>query len=146
LKNLFAALFALLLPVLASAQFSISGKITNQAGDVLPGATISLVNPALNTQADVNGNYRLGNLPGGNYTVKATFVGYQTVAKTITLSGNQSVNFTLTNGVFNAEEVVITATRAGRNSPTAFTNLSKKIWRKQTLARTCLICSTKRRR
>jgi iron complex outermembrane receptor protein len=126
LKNLFAALFALLLPVLASAQFSISGKITNQAGDVLPGATISLVNPALNTQADVNGNYRLGNLPGGNYTVKATFVGYQTVAKTITLSGNQSVNFTLTNGVFNAEEVVITATRAGRNSPTAFTNLSKK--------------------
>jgi iron complex outermembrane receptor protein len=126
LKNLFTALFALLLPVLASAQFSISGKITNQAGDALPGATISIANPALNTQADVNGNYRLGNLPAGNYTLKATFVGYQTITKTITLSGNHVLNFTLTGGVFSAEEVVITATRAGRNSPTAFTNLSKK--------------------
>ncbi|RWY52630.1 TonB-dependent receptor [Mucilaginibacter gilvus] len=111
---------------MASAQFSISGKITNQSGDVLPGATISLVNPALNTQADVNGNYRLGSVPAGSYTLKATFVGYQTFTKTIILSGNQSVNFTLTSGVFSAEEVVITATRAGHNSPTAFTNLSKK--------------------
>ena len=126
MKNLFTALFALLLPVLASAQFSISGKIINQTGDALPGATISLVTPVLNTQADVNGNYRLGNLPAGNYTLKATFVGYQTFTKTITLSGNHVLNFTLTSGVFNAEEVVITATRAGRNSPTAFTNLSKK--------------------
>jgi iron complex outermembrane receptor protein len=31
LKNLFAALIALLLPVLASAQFSISGKITESS-------------------------------------------------------------------------------------------------------------------
>ncbi|MEO7213142.1 TonB-dependent receptor [Mucilaginibacter sp.] len=126
MKNLFTALFALLLPALASAQFSISGKITNQAGEALPGATISIANPAVNTQADVNGNYRLGSIPAGSYTLKATFVGYQTFTKTITLSGNQSVNFTLTGGVFSAEEVVITATRAGRNSPTAFTNLSKK--------------------
>jgi iron complex outermembrane receptor protein len=42
LKNLFAALIALLLPVLASAQFSISGKITNQAGEALPGATVTI--------------------------------------------------------------------------------------------------------
>jgi iron complex outermembrane receptor protein len=49
LKNLFTALFALLLPVLASAQFSISGKITNQAGEVLPGATVTLVKPAQST-------------------------------------------------------------------------------------------------
>jgi iron complex outermembrane receptor protein len=28
--------------------------------------------------------------------------------------------------LFNAEEVTVTATRAGKNSPTAFTNLSKK--------------------
>jgi iron complex outermembrane receptor protein len=126
LKNLFAALFALLLPVLASAQFSISGKITNQAGEVLPGATVSLINLNRGAQTNVTGNYSLGDLPAGNYTLKATYIGYQSITKAIALSSNQTVNFTLTHGVFSAEEVVVTATRAGKNSPTAFTNLSKK--------------------
>ncbi|WP_224751001.1 TonB-dependent receptor [Mucilaginibacter pankratovii] len=126
MKNLFAALFALLLPVLASAQFSISGKITNQAGEALPGATVTLVKPAQSTQADVNGNYSLGTFPEGSYLLKASYVGYQTLAKVVTAQVNQPVNFVLSRSTFSAEEVVVTATRAGRNSPTAFTNLSKK--------------------
>jgi iron complex outermembrane receptor protein len=73
LKNLLSALFALLLPVLASAQFSISGKITNQAGETLPGATISMVNPAVNTQTDANGNYRIADVKAGSCTLKASF-------------------------------------------------------------------------
>ena len=126
MKNLFAALIALLLPVLASAQFSISGKITNQAGEALPGATVTITNPAVNTQADVKGNYRIGDMPGGVYTIKASYIGYQVTTQTVTLNGNQTLNFALTNATFNAEEVTVTATRAGKNSPTAFTNLSKK--------------------
>jgi iron complex outermembrane receptor protein len=126
LKNLFTALFALLLPVLASAQFSISGKITNPAGEVLPGATISLINPAVNSQTNAGGNYQIANLKAGSYTLKASFIGYQTITKTVTVSNNQTVNFTLSNATFSAEEVTVTATRAGKNSPTAFTNLSRK--------------------
>jgi iron complex outermembrane receptor protein len=126
LKNLLSALFALLLPVLASAQFSISGKITSQAGEALPGATISMVNPAVNTQTDANGNYRIAGIKAGSYTLKATFIGYQTITKTVSVNADKTVNFSLGNTTFNAEEVTVTATRAGKNSPTAFTNLSKK--------------------
>lgn len=126
MKNLFAALFALLLPALASAQFSISGKITNPAGETLPGATISIINPAVNTQTDVNGNYRINDLKPGSYTVKASYIGYQVVTRNLTLTGNQMLNLTLSSNVLDVEEVTITATRAGKNSPTAFTNLSKK--------------------
>jgi iron complex outermembrane receptor protein len=126
LKNLFTALIALLLPVLASAQFSISGKITNQAGEALPGATVSISSPAINTQADVKGSYQIADLPGGTYTVKASYIGYQVTTQTITLKGNHTLNIALTNATFSAEEVTVTATRAGKNSPTAFTNLSKK--------------------
>lgn len=126
LKNLFAALSALLLPVLASAQFSISGKVTNQAGEALPGATVTITSPAINTQADVKGNYQIADLSNGTYTIKATYVGYQTTTQTITLNGSRIINFALTNTTFSAEEVTVTATRAGKNSPTAFTNLSKK--------------------
>jgi iron complex outermembrane receptor protein len=126
LKNLFTALIALLLPVLASAQFSISGKITNQAGEALPGATVSITSPAINTQTDVKGGYQIADLPGGTYTVKASYIGYQVTTQTITLKGNHTLNIALTNATFSAEEVTVTATRAGKNSPTAFTNLSKK--------------------
>jgi iron complex outermembrane receptor protein len=126
LKNLFTALIALLLPVLASAQFSISGKITNQAGEALPGATVSISSPAINTQADVKGSYQIADLPGGTYTIKASYIGYQVTTQTITLNGNRVLNISLTNATFSAEEVTVTATRAGKNSPTAFTNLSKK--------------------
>ncbi len=126
MKNLFAALIALLLPVLASAQFSISGKVTNQAGEALPGATVTITNPATNTQTDVKGNYQIGDLPAGSYTIKASYIGYQITTQAVNLTANLVVNFSLTNTVFSAEEVTITATRAGKNSPTAFTNLSKK--------------------
>ncbi|MFA6086356.1 TonB-dependent receptor [Mucilaginibacter sp.] len=126
MKNLFSALFALLLPVLASAQFSISGKITNQAGETLPGATISIINPAVNAQTDVNGSYRITNVKAGNYTLKASFIGYQAITKTVSVTADQTVNFSLGNATFSAEEVTITATRAGKKAPTAFTDLSKK--------------------
>ncbi|OOQ60469.1 TonB-dependent receptor [Mucilaginibacter pedocola] len=126
MKNLLAALIALLLPYVASAQFSISGKIINQSGEVLPGASISIIKLNRGAQADVNGNYNLTNLPAGNYTLQASYVGYQLLTKTVALNSSQTINLTLANGVFSAEEVVVTATRAGRNSPTAFTNLSKK--------------------
>ncbi|MDO3626579.1 TonB-dependent receptor [Mucilaginibacter sp. BT774] len=126
MKNLFAALFALLLPVLATAQFSISGKITDlQTGATLPGATIS-INPALTTVSDAQGVYKFGNVPNGNYVLKVSYIGYQTVEKQIALSANLTLNITLTTSSQMTEEVTVSATRASNNSPTAFTNLNKK--------------------
>jgi len=117
---------ALLLPVLASAQLSISGKVTNQSGEALPGATITINNPAASVVADAAGKYGFANVKPGSYTLNASFIGYQTVSKNIVLAANQVINLALVNGTLAAEEVTISATRAVKNSPTAFTNLSKK--------------------
>ena len=126
LKNLFAALFALLLPVLAAAQFSVSGKITDQqTGATLPGATI-IINPTLSTVADAQGMYKISNIPHGGYVLKVSYIGYQTVEKQIALSSDISLNVSLNSSTTLTEEVTVSATRASNNSPTAFTNLSKK--------------------
>ncbi|HEY9001993.1 MAG TPA: TonB-dependent receptor [Mucilaginibacter sp.] len=126
MKNLFVALFALLMPVLASAQFSISGKITDQqTGVTLPGATIS-INPALTTVSDAQGIYKFSNLPNGNYVLKVSYIGYQTVEKPIGLTYDLTLNIALNTSSRLTEEVTVSATRASNNSPTAFTNLSKK--------------------
>ncbi|MBB3054780.1 TonB-dependent receptor [Mucilaginibacter gotjawali] len=127
MKNLFSALFALLLPVMAAAQFSVSGKVTDQqTGDVLPGATISLSSPAISTIADANGKYHFNNLKSGNYTFKVSFLGYQAITKAILINANAVSNFALKPGTLFTEAVTVSATRATQNSPTAFTDLSKK--------------------
>jgi iron complex outermembrane receptor protein len=127
LKNLFTALFALLLPVLAAAQFSISGKITNQqTGEALPGATISLANRTISVVADGSGKYQVSNLKNGSYTLKVSYIGYQTISKNVTLNADAIVDFALINSTLLTEEVTVSSTRATTNSPTAFTNLNKK--------------------
>jgi iron complex outermembrane receptor protein len=120
------AVMALLLPVMASAQLSIWGKVTNQAGEALPGATITILNPQQNTVTDAAGKYRFNNLKSGNYTLKISYVGYKQVTVTTTVDADKILDFTLGLGNLTADEVTVTATRAGKNSPTAFTNLSKK--------------------
>ncbi|WP_342769435.1 TonB-dependent receptor [Mucilaginibacter oryzae] len=126
MKNLFVATMALLLPFLASAQLSISGKVTNQAGEVLPGATVTILNPQQSAVTDAAGKYSFSNLKSGNYTLRASYIGYQPVTRTTALGAGQTLDFALTPGALTTDEVTITATRAGKNSPTAFTNLSKK--------------------
>jgi iron complex outermembrane receptor protein len=120
------AVMALLLPVMASAQLSIWGKVTNQAGEVLPGATISILNPQQSAVTDATGKYRFNNLKSGNYTLKISYVGYKQVTVTTAINTDKILDFTLGLGNLTADEVTVTATRAGKNSPTAFTNITKK--------------------
>jgi iron complex outermembrane receptor protein len=126
LKKLFSALSALLLPVLAAAQFIVSGTVTDRkSGGTLPGATITIQNSTQQTVTDAEGKYRF-NLPGGSYIIKASYIGYQSATQTLNLKGSLTLNFALGNNTTLTEEVTVSATRASANSPTAYTNLSKK--------------------
>ncbi len=87
---------AILMPLMASAQFSITGKITEKnSGLALKSASISLENPALSTRTDLNGNFTFKNLKTGNYLIKVTYIGYQTLAKSISLDGNVNLDLEL---------------------------------------------------
>ena len=127
MKNLFAAFIALLLPVMAAAQFSVSGKITNQqTGETLPGATIVLANSTEKIIADADGKYHIDNLKSGNYSLTVSFIGYQPSTKKIELTKNMVVDFALQPATTLTEEVTVSATRASATSPTAYTNLKKE--------------------
>ncbi|XHR93922.1 carboxypeptidase-like regulatory domain-containing protein [Mucilaginibacter sp. UC70_90] len=102
MKNLFVAVMALLLPVMASAQLSISGKVTNQFGEALPGATVTILNPQQSTVTDATGKYSFNDLEKGNYTVKASYIGYQSLVKNAVLNTNLALNFSLGSGTLNA--------------------------------------------
>ncbi|QKJ33201.1 TonB-dependent receptor [Mucilaginibacter mali] len=120
------ALTALLLPVLAVAQLSLSGKITDQqTGTALPGATISLSN-GRNTVTNTQGAYLFSNLKSGSYTLNVSYIGYKPQQVSISLTTTTTHDISLKAGSTITEEVTVTGTRASDKSPTAFTNLSKK--------------------
>lgn len=127
MKKLLLAFTAFLLPFLAAAQFSLSGKITDlQSGETLPGASIRIEKTSIKTVSDADGNFRIGNLKAGSYTLTISYIGYQQMQQTVSLSSNQSQNFALERSTVQADEVFVRSTRTAQNSGFTYTNVSKK--------------------
>jgi len=128
------AITALLLPVLASAQLTISGKITDaQTGEALSGTTVTVQNSNITTVSDAKGNYSIVNLKAGKYLVKVSYIGYRQLTKNVDLNFDATLNFQLATSTQLTDEVTVRGTRAADNSPTTYTNLSKKDIQKNNL-------------
>ncbi len=115
----------LLLPVLAKAQFSISGTVSEKSGKTLPGASVTLKNSAAGIITDKQGKYQFNNLKTGNYTLIVSYLGYQTVEKTVKVGSNEIVDMTLAPSAFLADEVIVRATRATQKSASTYKNIDK---------------------
>jgi hypothetical protein len=118
IRFLFAiALLTAIVPFSAFAQSSngsIVGTVTDDAGGVLPGVTITAVNTATTlTRTSVSnsyGHYDIALLPPGNYSLSSELSGFQPFKypRIVVNVGTQStVNFKLKQGV--AETVTVTA-------------------------------------
>ncbi|HSQ22927.1 MAG TPA: TonB-dependent receptor, partial [Pyrinomonadaceae bacterium] len=114
-----AAILTFLLPT-AGAQdldnVTISGKVTDQIGALIPGATITAKLVATKAErtvvADADGNYKLIQLAPGIYNVKASFTNFAGEEKTnLTTIAAQNVqlNFVLKPAGVSAEAVVVSA-------------------------------------
>lgn len=71
----------LLMPVLSHAAQSgkISGQITNEAGNPLPGVNIIVEGTMLGAATDENGYYSILNVPPGTYQLSVSMIGYEKV-------------------------------------------------------------------
>ena len=72
----------------------LSGKITTPDGLPVAQATLAVEGTSYGTYSDDNGNYSLG-LPQGTYTVVASFIGYESQKKSVSLTGKKTVDFVL---------------------------------------------------
>jgi len=87
----------LLMPALAQAQTTgqISGKVTDEAGSPIVGAEVEATandtGIVRTTKTDQNGNYILGILPVGNWTLTITAVGLQPQVTSFRLGVNEKV-------------------------------------------------------
>jgi len=93
------ALLSALFPPCAWSQTQLStvlGTVTDSTGAVIPGAQVTILNQSTgfkrSTPSDTNGQYRLGGLPPGMYTIRAEKEKFQTeVLEGIALSSGAAV-------------------------------------------------------
>ena len=89
-------------------KFTISGTITdNKNNETLIGVNIYVPALKVGTTTNEYGFYSI-TLPKGNYEIQISYVGFQTVEKTVLLSKNTKDNFSLQENGENLQEIVIT--------------------------------------
>jgi len=90
---------------------TLTGTVTSNDGEPLPGVTITATSPALQGEraavSGVNGDYILKNLPPGNYTVRFSLEGMQTVERTANLPLGGTVRSDAALEVSAAEETIV---------------------------------------
>lgn len=86
---------------------SISGKIIDETGQGLPGASVQVKGQGKTASTDINGNFRFTGIANGSVTLTASFIGYTSTDLTLTVKGNTVANFSLKPDAQNLNEVVV---------------------------------------
>lgn len=117
MKQLKLIFLFLISPLLLFSQnkFTVSGTIKDATnGETLIGAAVFETTNKVGNQSNVYGFYSL-TLPEGNYTLTFTYVGYETIKKTISLTKDIQLNIELPEAGELLKEVVITSKKEDDN-------------------------------
>ncbi|HTN20903.1 MAG TPA: TonB-dependent receptor [Pelobium sp.] len=84
---------------------TVTGTITDQTnGETLVGVIINLKGTAISTQSDINGKYRLSNVPD-NGVLQFKYIGYKTFESAV--KGRSNIDVKLETDISNLNEVVV---------------------------------------
>ncbi|WP_299548347.1 TonB-dependent receptor [Seonamhaeicola sp.] len=108
MKTIFTIIL-LLFCSLTYSQTTISGSVTDDNGQPLPGANVIVVGTTTGVVTDFDGNFTLTYSQNPPFTVQASSVGFETATLEVT-SNNQKLAFVLKEGT-SLDEVVISASR-----------------------------------
>ena len=102
--------------VFAGTTGRLAGRITDTAtGDPLPFVNVVIMGTTLGAASDIDGYYSIINVPPGNYVVKASAIGYNTVSfqdVKVSIDLTTTIDFQLSEeSVELGEEVVVIATK-----------------------------------
>jgi len=114
----------------AGGNGNISGTVRSSAtGDPLPGTNILLQGTLLGAASDLGGEFRIQNVPPGDYTVEVLNIGYQAIEQQLTLYPDSVVtlDIRLKAKAIRSPEIVVTGSRRAMrkiDSPVTITTIS----------------------
>ena len=124
MKRVFLFASIIFLGLIVQAQ-TLEGYITDTKGNAIPGVNIVVQGTNDGAVSNSDGFYTI-KLDLKTYILKISMIAYKTVQSTVSIKkGENKLNFTLEQELYFSEEVIVSATRAGDKTPTAYTNISK---------------------
>jgi TonB-dependent starch-binding outer membrane protein SusC len=105
MKQLFVIIPLMLLSVLVQAQHQIIGKVLDETGVPLTGATILPKGSRTGTQTDASGNFKITFKGSGDPTFTVSFSGF--ISKVVVVKGNEPVTVQLARDQAVLEDVVV---------------------------------------
>lgn len=114
MRHLLFFVFMLCLPAFLWAQTGVvKGRVTDELGLPMPGATVLI--PALNkgVAAGVDGNFTLMQIPEGTQTVEVSYIGYEKVTQEATVEAGKTTELfvRMAAGVLIGKEVLVLGDR-----------------------------------
>jgi iron complex outermembrane receptor protein len=107
------------------------GKVTDLNDDPLAGASIAIAGTYNGVQTGADGVYRLNGLKPGSYTIRFSYIGYETQVKDLEIVTDTLLDVRLRPMAVITDDVIISATRAGDKAPLAYTNIAGDILEKR---------------
>lgn len=98
-------MMALLLSAFVTrAQVAVQGKVTDEAGEALPGTNVLVKGSTTGTTADAEGNFSI-EVPEGDAVLVFSFIGYETTE--VNVGGRSTINISLVPSVESLAEIVV---------------------------------------
>lgn len=108
---------------------AIKGHIKDATtGDAIVGANVVVVGAAIGTAADINGDFQIGKIKAGTYTLVVSFISYRNdTVKNVTVYPDQTtvLNTTLTEASQELQEIVVTGARVTNTDLSVVTEIRK---------------------
>src|SRR4030095_8435161 len=107
-------------PTVSTDANSLSGKVTDSAGNPLIAASVYIPDLKSGTQTDKEGHYVFRNLAPGRHLIEVSFVGYGTLTEYADINGDIVKDFELSPSILENNEVVVTGVTSAtqiRRSP-----------------------------
>jgi len=99
-------------PLLAGTTGKISGHVRDQNKSPLPGATVAVLNQPFGAISDATGLYNIINVPPGTYSLRVTFIGYESLTiEDVNVSADHTtdVEAAIKETTVQAAEIVVSA-------------------------------------
>nr|WP_288813067.1 TonB-dependent receptor [uncultured Sphingobacterium sp.] len=127
IKFLICSVLATTSVQIAVAQHNLTIKtVDRDTQSPLQNASISIDGQtSFTTKSDKDGLIKLYNIADGRHTVQVSFVGYQTSTQHLNIQRDMELTVQLDPKTIRTEEVLVVSTRAKKNAPTTFKNISK---------------------
>jgi len=93
------------------AQGIITGTVLDaNTGEALPGINVIVDEFTIGSATDANGRYRIENVPAGNHTLVARFLGYQTQRLPVSVRDNEvtEINLSMRESLLELDQVIVT--------------------------------------